>query len=472
MRQECSTEILCSSCLLVRCLPLTPAAGALPDFGRCRECPNADRLARIDAAMMRGIVGASATASYVRVLRGFETRALLLALVCCVALASCSNPLDSEVEHSKPSTTTAVSNAPVSDNAGTSPPTGKTYSVPRTIASDCSSDVTSPLSKWVASVPDNSTLMLDRAACYRVEGSLTIANRRTLLVDGNGATLKATTRGSRIRVHVAIDNSENIIVRNLTVKGANSQAGAARAAYQVELEAQHGFSLGGVRHVLLDNVQASDVYGDFVYISSSGRGKSRGQPSEHVAVVRSRFSRSGRQGISITNARDVTIVGNDITDVARSVFDLEPNTESDAVRDIRIESNTTGAAVNFWIASKGAGSQIGDIVARNNTMRAATGGLVFVFGGRGASRGPIAFEGNRLRVTGAVTDEGAKGALFFAHTDRIEIRNNQIDLPRGRDMPTVELRSCNHVVVDGNRVQNAKRLVIADQTSTDVQASG
>jgi Right handed beta helix region len=422
--------------------------------------------------MRPSIVGASATASCLRALRRLEARALVLALIAGATLVSCSNPFDSKAEGSNPSTTTTLPNTPISDDAGTSRATGRTYSVPRTIAADCSSDVTSSLSKWFASVPDNSTLMLGKGACYQIEGALTIANRRSLLFEGNGATLQAKTRGTRTRVHVGIDNSENIIIRNLTVKGANPRAGAQSSAYNPQFEAQHGFNLGGVRHVLLDNVQASDVYGDFVYISSSGQGKSRGQPSEHVAVVRSRFNRSGRQGISITNARDVTILGNDITDVARSMFDLEPNTEANAVRDIRIEQNATGAAVNFWIASKGAGSQIGDIVVRNNTMQAATGGLVFVFGSRGAPRGPFTFDGNRLQVTGAVTDEGAKGALFFAHTDRIEIRNNQIDLPRGRDMPTVELRSCNHVVVEGNRVKNAKHLVMADQTTTDVSASG
>jgi hypothetical protein len=141
------------------------------------------------------------------------------------------------------------------------------------------------------------------------------------------------------------------------------------------------------------------------------------------------------------------------------------------VRGIRIEQNTTGAAVNFWIASKGAGSQIGDIVVQRNTMRSPTGGLVFVFGGRGGARGPFIFDGNRLQVTGAVTDEGAVGAFFFSYANTIEIRDNQIDLPRGRDMPAVELRSCSHVVVDGNRVRNAKRLVIADQASVDVHAS-
>jgi hypothetical protein len=464
-------EILRSPCLLVRFLPFTRAARAMPDFGGCSERRYADPLARLDAAMMQGIGGASATASCLRALPRWETRALVLALVAGATLVSCSNPVDSKVEGSNPSTTTTLPNTPIGDDAGTSQPTGRTYSVPRTIPADCSSDVTSSLSKWFASVPDNSALMLGKGACYQIDGSLTIANRRSLLFDGNGATLQAKTRGMRTRVHVGTDNSENIIIRNLTAKGANPRAGAQSSAYNPQLEAQHGFNLGGVRHVLLDNVQVFDVYGDFVYISSSGQGKSRGQPSEHVEIVRSHFSRSGRQGIAITNGRDVTIRGNEISGAARSLFDLEPNTERNAVRGIRIEQNTTGAAVNFWIASKGAGSQIGDVVVRDNIMRAATGGLVFVFGGQGAARGPFAFDGNQLRVTGAVTDEGAVGAFFFAHTDTIAIRNNQIDLPRGRDMPTVELRSCDHVVVDGNRVQNAKRLVMADQTSSDVHAS-
>jgi Right handed beta helix region len=423
---------------------------------------------------MRCVGGVSFTAICLRRLRHQpEPRAVVLTIaVSCSLLVACSNPFDSKVTGSNRSSTSALPSVPVGDDAGTSQPTGKTYPVPPSIASDCSSDVSSTLAKWIASVPDNSTLMLGHGACYRVEGSLTIANRRTLLLDGNGATLKATTKGSRTRVHVGIADSENIIVRNLAVQGANPHAGAKPSAYDPKLESQHGFNLGGVRHVLLDGVQASDLYGDFVYISSSGHGRNRGQPSEHVAVVRSRFSRSGRQGVAITSARDVTIRGNVISDVARSMFDLEPNTERNIVRAIRIEQNITGAAVNFWIASKGAGSQIGDIAARGNTMRAATGGLVFVFGGRGAARGPFAFDGNRLRVTGAVTDEGAVGAFFFAHTDSVEIRNNQIDLPRERGMPTVELRSCSHVVVDRNRVKNAKRLVMADQTSTDVRASG
>jgi Right handed beta helix region len=389
----------------------------------------------------------------------------------CAVLIGCSSGSDFEGDNSTTTTPSLVPDGSVSADAGTSQPTGETHSVPRAIASDCSSDVTVALSKWIASVPDNSILSFGRSACYQVDGSLRFVNRRNLLVDGNGATFKATTRGDRTRIHVGIEASQNIIIRNLTVNGANPEAGATREAYEPDLEAQHGFNLGGVRHVLLDNVQARDVYGDFVYISSSGRGVSRDQPSDQVAVVRSRFQRSGRQGIAITNARNVTIIGNMVTDVARSMFDLEPNKPTNIVRAVRIEQNTTGAAVNFWIASKGAGSQIGDVVVRANTMRAPTGGLVFVFGGPDGARGPFTIDANRLRVTGAVTDEGAVGALFFGHTDTIDIRNNQIELPRSRSMPVVELRNSRNVVVDDNRVKNAGQLVMADEASADVQAS-
>jgi hypothetical protein len=207
--------------------------------------------------------------------------------VACAALVACSKTSGSVDSASTPSTSPPVTSGPLGADAGTSQPTGKVYSLPASVASDCSGDVTPALSKWISSVPDNSTLMLGKGACYRVDGSLAITNRRNLMLEGNGATLKATTRGTRTRIYFGIDNSENIIVRNLIVKGANPRAGATRAAYLEELEAQHGFNLGGVRHVLLDGVQASDVY-DFVYISSSGQGPTRGQSSEHVAVVRSR----------------------------------------------------------------------------------------------------------------------------------------------------------------------------------------
>ena len=66
----------CGSCRSRTLRGLCPISGG---FGARR---NGDALLRIDAAMMHGIVGASATASCLRALRRLEARALVLALRC------------------------------------------------------------------------------------------------------------------------------------------------------------------------------------------------------------------------------------------------------------------------------------------------------------------------------------------------------------------------------------------------------
>src|SRR4051812_19594983 len=49
--------------------------------------------------------------------------------------------------------------------------------VPTRIASDCSEDVTSPLTDFLDGVPDGSTVLFSRAGCYRVDGTLELIGR-------------------------------------------------------------------------------------------------------------------------------------------------------------------------------------------------------------------------------------------------------------------------------------------------------
>ncbi len=102
-------------------------------------------------------------------------------------------------------------------------------------------------------------------------------------------------------------------------------------------------------------------------------------------------------------------------------------------------------------------------------MREATGGLVFVYGGPPGVRGPFTFTGNQWRVSGAVTDEGSTGALFFAHAEGITIRDNAVVMPSERHMPFVELRSSSDVVAEDNDVYGAERLLLKDAESANVQ---
>jgi hypothetical protein len=345
-------------------------------------------------------------------------------------------------------------------------PTGAVVPVPGTIARDCSVDVSAALESWIASVPDNSTLSFPSKACYRIDETVLLDERRQLLLDGNDTTLKAVTTGKRNRSQLQIRGGSDLTVRHLIVQGANPHAGPTAAAYVPDLEAQHAFLVNGATNVLLDHVQASDTYGDFVYIGPGDR-----QPSRNITVANSKFERSGRQGISITWAVNVNIEANTIDAVARSVFDLEANTRAASVRDIRIVGNVTGTAVNFWLANKGYAADIGDIQIADNRMDGGTGGLIFVYARRGAFRGPYLIEGNHFLASDKVNDEDATGAFFFAFSTDVTIRDNDVSFPKGAGMPAVEIRNSHDVNVTGNRFTDVGQVIVASQGSSDYHSS-
>jgi hypothetical protein len=356
--------------------------------------------------------------------------------------------------------------APPANAAVPSPPplpTGAVAHPPASIAADCSADVTDALQSWVESVPDNSTLQLGTNACYRIEGTLVIEGRNRLLLDGEGATLRASGTGRRNRGQLSLKGGADLTVRDLIVRGVNPHAGASAAAYVPDLEAQHGFSVHGATDVLLDHVQAYDTYGDLVYIGPDGN-----TPSHNVTVANSVFERSGRQGISITDANGVTITANVIAGIARSLIDIEPNFIRQTVRNVHIVGNVTGAAVNFWLANKGAPADIGEIVVSGNRMTAPTGGLVFVFARKGPARGPYAFDGNQMIANDVVTDEDSSGAFYFARVDGVTVRDNTVRFPAGKNMPAVELHDVHGAQVSGNHFDGAGRGILADSQSADV----
>jgi Right handed beta helix region len=333
-------------------------------------------------------------------------------------------------------------------------------------------DVTAELQSWLDQLPDHATAALRPDGCYRVEGTVELANRHDLVLAGNGATLKATTTGTggrlarRQRSQLNIVDSENVTVRDLIVRGANPHAGVGAAAYQPDFEAQHAFSLHGDDGVTLDHVQAYDVYGDFVYI-----GGTVGTPSRHITVRRSRFARNGRQGISITDGEDVLITGNEISDVRRSVFDLEPNKRADEARHIRIDDNRTGRAVNYWLADKGSGINIGDVTIARNVMEAPSGALVIVFGPAFGRRGPFTFLDNNFQTTGAVRDEGAAGAFLFANAGNIRLSGNEVRVPASSRLVGVELRDVIDVVVADNRFTGVTKTLLSDAASRHVSVT-
>lgn len=135
--------------------------------------------------------------------------------------------------------------------------------VPASIPSDCSRDVSTELTAWIASVPDGSTLQFAPGGCYRADRTIAIQYRNNLTFEGNESTFRAFTSGrelpraqARNRSMFSFWQGTNITMRNTIVRGANPNADMSDAAYVPALEAQTAYVVGGVENMVLDHVEA------------------------------------------------------------------------------------------------------------------------------------------------------------------------------------------------------------------------
>jgi hypothetical protein len=339
----------------------------------------------------------------------------------------------------------------------------RTVTVPASISSDCSVDVTAPLLAWIAAAPNGSTFEFGQGACYRIDGSLHLRNRSGLVFDGNGATFKAVTSGDQDRRLWWFEDSSGIVVRDMVVRGANPYAGLADAAYRDDRAFQHAFAFHGVVGAIVDHVEAYDVYGDFVYI-----GKSAARVSSNVVVQGSHFERNGRQGISVTAATDVVLRDNYLGELRRATFDFEPTSSTWTVQRVLITGNTTGRGRLLWFASAGQGYHVNDITITGNTMTSTSGVPVIKVDtpdSAGGFRGPFTITGNTFRVAGSPV------AGFDCHRCRgFTFTDNIASFPANRYMTAVSATTSSSVRVLRNVLPGAATVLRTDAATTDILA--
>lgn len=317
------------------------------------------------------------------------------------------------------------------------------YTPPATIDRTGLTDVTQPLLDFVAGVPDGATISLPAGARYRVEGSIDIAYRHGLTIEGNGARIFATTPGDRTRRHVRVLGGSDIVIRNLVVEGANPFAGVGEAAYHRDREAQHAFEFIGVDGAELDRVRASDVYGDFVYV---GKDNSTQQWGRNIWVHHSVFERNGRQGVAVTAGEHVLIEHNVIAEVRRATFDLEPNTARGGAIDITVRNNQIGRGRLLFLAAVGQAGRVEDVRVVGNTLT-----------GKAMNVNVVAPDGSRrarILIADNVSDRkfgSMTGRLMeFQGIDGLTVTNNYQQMQAGRDMVGVRVSNSCDVVVAGN----------------------
>lgn len=276
--------------------------------------------------------------------------------------------------------------------------------VPASIDATGATDVTAALNELIASAPDGATIRFRPGAVHRVEGVLEVVGRRDLTFEFQGATLVRRTDGREVppprrfrhrwprhRPVLYVRESARVTIRDLNVHGPHEQGGTSEEAYVSDLEAQHAIELAAVRGALVEGGELSHVHGDGVTIAEGSR----------EVVVRGVYvHHNGRQGIAVTGAVDVTLVGNRLDQIRRAVFDVEPDGRAE-IRSVRIVGNRVGRGRLLFVAAAGSSrGPFDDLLIQGNHLTGMPIGIV-AKAPDGHRRSNVRIVGNRSEVEAA-----------------------------------------------------------------------
>ncbi len=287
--------------------------------------------------------------------------------------------------------------------------------VPDSIDSSGGSDVTAALNTWIASVPDNSTIVFRAGGVYKVSQGVQIARRHGLVFEGNGATIITTGSGSdQLASPFVIGHAyrgawtggnTDITVRNLTLVGNDPTPGTFGGGEQ-----QAGMEIEGVSGLTVSNVTVRAVYGDGFKI---------GDGSTNVTITGSRVASAGRNGVAVISGSRITVRNTAFDTIGYVVFDVEPNTSSEASDTLLFTNNTVGTwgAEFFSVDGSHTGASISNVTVSGNSIRSKSL-LSYVDNGNTARNRSISFVDN----TSAVAANGP--VLNFSYVDGLTVTGN------------------------------------------------
>jgi hypothetical protein len=357
--------------------------------------------------------------------------------------------------------------------AARKPATPAVYTVPAKIPDNCSVPVEAKIMAWLATVPDGSTVQFGPGRCYGQDGTITLTGRSGLVIDGQGSEFRALTPGGSHRANWRLVRGGNVTLANMAVRGSNPQG-----SYDPAVEWQHGYAVEGVQGATLSNVQARDTWGDGVFLwrgASSPACGDDASSARNVVIAGALIERSGRQGVAIVDAENVTLQDSTIGPVAWWSVDIETDDHCEIARHINVLRNQFGANRYGVIGSVGFGGdpQVGDVTVTDNTQTAATGlpgecwAPVWILSPDAMYRTGYTFRGNRLLAR--------RNAFEFRRVRNIDVGSNNVTLTptTGCGKRAGVLLVDSHTVgITSNIFSGANNVFLADSLSTGIIATG
>ncbi len=310
----------------------------------------------------------------------------------------------------RPAPTPTPRPAPTPTDAPTPLPAG---TIPSWIDATGASDASAALIAFIRTVPDGSTVLFQAGGVYRMDSALKLAGRHNLTLEGKGATLKSNGGTTEASSLFWIGRGSDIIIRDFHLVGNSPTPGV----YQRSREGAHGVLIDASRNVEIANVTVSGVWGDCFYVGSW---------ADTVWIHDSSCQSSGRNGVTITAGRNVTVERVAFPKSGYCTFDVEPNVSTEGATNVLFRNNTAGTFGQDFAAVDGShtGAPINGLTITANFITGRT--LLTVVDNGGTSRMQnIVFTNNKSTVA------GTGPVLRFAHIDGLTVTGNVQPLKSG-----------------------------------------
>ena len=264
---------------------------------------------------------------------------------------------------------------------------------------------------------------------------------------GDGASKKEESK----RVHVLIEDSSDVVIRDLTVRGPNrsddpkvGQPGV--ATYDPRYAKEHGFAIRKSSGVRLEDNRVEAVFGDGVSI---GQGV-----STDIVVSGLTIERNGRQGVHLANVSGALIERVNVVNGRRGGVDFEPPGSRAVVENVEVRDSTFRTQLLAFPAVGGQG-QVRNIKIYDNVVLSA---LSFMEVNGGHSNFEV--YDNKGEDLGAF--DGAM-VVLGPNVANMSFRDNRL-IPRSPDKPAFKLESATAVTITGNDVRPGQTLLEADNS--------
>jgi len=302
------------------------------------------------------------------------------------------------------------------------PQAASTYTIPTSIADNCSSDATAQVTSWLGTVPDGAIAQFRSDKCYRIDGTIELTGR-ALTIAGGGATVRSTkalTSGNADDDQRAMWRfiGSTVTVHDLTVLGSYTHGGT----LDETLQHAHAFDARG-SNLTLKHVTVSDVAGDCVYFGLGYDSTTKSTGSVTDLTCRS----IGRNGVSLTAAHDVTVQQSSFDRVGYTVVDVEPNVGPGWGTSGTLVTGNTIGSYRLYALGVIANAPNDSVTFTGNDASSAEGLRVGVVAPNGVRARPSA-----VTISANTADQATQSPAIEAHSvDGLTVTDNTISLSGG-----------------------------------------